>query len=117
VEVKNKEYEAMVLFQPETAEEAIGDIEKKVEELIEQYDGRLHRTDKWAKRFLAYPIEKYTEGLYVIFRLGAPKDIVPELAYLFKYHEDILRYLITDYTVKAEKAARRKARRAAGSDS
>ena len=104
----NKEYEAMVLFQPETADESIADSIKKVEELIVQYDGKLYRSDRWAKRNLAYPISKITEGLYVIHRFRAPKEIVPGLNYYFQYHEDVLRFLITDYTEKVERAAKKK---------
>ncbi len=104
----NKEYEAMVLFKPETSDESIADSVKKVEELVVQYDGKLYRSDRWAKRNLAYPISKFTEGLYVIHRFRAPKEIVPGLDYLFKYHEDVLRFLITDYTEKVERAAKKK---------
>jgi small subunit ribosomal protein S6 len=114
VEIVNKEYEAMVLFQPNAAEETIVEVEKKVTELVAQYDGKLYRADRWAKRFLAYPIKKYREGFYVIYRFRAPQNIVADLEYMFKYHADILRFLITDYTVKVEKAARRKAKRSKG---
>lgn len=116
VEIVNKEYEAMVLFQPNTAEEAIAEVETKVGELITQYDGKLYRADKWAKRFLAYPIKKYRDGFYVIYRFRAPQNIVADLEYVFKYHADILRFLITDYTEKVEKAARRKAKRIKGAE-
>jgi len=110
VEVRNKEYEVMVLFNPETQAEEIEENAKKVEELIAQYDGRLYRTDKWAKRHLAYPVDRFKDGLYVIHRFRAPKEIVPDLNYLLKYHPKVLRFLVTDYTEKVEKASRRKAR-------
>ncbi len=114
MEVRSKEYEAMLLFQPQTAEEVFAEINAKVEELVGQYDGRLHRVDKWAKRFLAYPVKRYGEGVYVIYRFRAPAVIVPDLEYLFKYNSDVLRYIITDYTERVEKAARRKAKRRKG---
>jgi small subunit ribosomal protein S6 len=110
VEIKYKEYEAMVIFEPNTPEETLAETCAKVEEFVAQYDGRLHRTDKWAKRYLAYPIKKFTEGIYVIFRFSAPRDIVDELVYMFRYHEKILRHIVIDYTEKSEKASRRKAR-------
>lgn len=114
MEVRSKEYEAMLLFQPQTVEEVFAEINAKVEELVGQYDGRLHRVDKWAKRFLAYPVKKFGEGIYVIYRFRAPAVIVPDLEYLFKYNSDVLRYIITDYTERVEKAARRKAKRRKG---
>lgn len=110
MEIKFKEYEAMIILEPDTPEETVAETCAKVEEFIAQYDGRLHRTDKWAKRYLAYPIKNIKEGLYIIFRFSSPKDVVADLQYMFRYHERILRHIIIDYTEKTEKASRRKVR-------
>ncbi len=65
------------------------------------------RVDRWNKRYLAYPVKKYTEGFYVIYRWLSTKEVLADLEYHLRYSEDCLRHLVLDYTEIERKKRRR----------
>ena len=43
---------------------------------------------------LAYPIEKYREGYYVLMNFNAEADVPKELERLFKITDGVIRYMV-----------------------
>ncbi len=91
-----REYEVTVIFQPQLEEQPRT-------ELIEQVSGWLthgeEEADKpvanhWGERRLAYPIEDYNSGYYVLYEAKLSAERIPDIEQNFKFQEDILRYLI-----------------------
>ena len=106
-----RDYECCALFRPDVEAEALDGAVQAVRDFITSHGGEVQRVDRWNKRLLAYPIKRYTDGFYVIYRfLGAP-TLISEL----DYH---LRYIVLDYTEKERKRRKRlggaKAQAAAG---
>ena len=50
---------------------------------------------EWGKRRLAYPIQDYTEGYYVVSEFEANTDFPAELDRVMKISDDIIRHMIT----------------------
>lgn len=104
---KTKDYECCALFQPELEGEQLDAEVAAVEELIKGHGGEMQRTDRWAKRFLAYPIKEHKEGFYVIFRWFSSREVLHDLDYHLKYNDNCLRHLVLDYTEKERKRRKR----------
>jgi len=104
---KLKEYECCVLFKPDLEPEQLDAEVEAVKEMIEERGGRVARVDRWSKRFLAYEIQGYREGFYVIYRWLSTKHLLPDLSYHLKYHDTSLRHLVLDYTEKERKRRKR----------
>ena len=87
------EYEMMYIVKP------VGDclsheVNAKISELIEKLGGRVKQTDFWGKKRLAYEIQDFAEGDYVLLTFKAPKAVVKELDRVMRINEEILRHMI-----------------------
>ena len=89
-----RDYELTVVFSPEIAVEEIDDAIERVSQLITQKDGVISEVNKWGKRKLAYPIENFREGNYVLIQIKLQPGRVAELDTKLKSWEDVLRHLL-----------------------
>jgi len=66
--------------------------------------------ENWGRRKLAYPIEKLTEGKYVLLNIQsqAGKTSLPEVEHRMRQNDKILRYLTVRTDEDLKRAARRK---------
>ncbi|HZQ37927.1 MAG TPA: 30S ribosomal protein S6, partial [Dehalococcoidia bacterium] len=56
--------------------------------------GEVTNVDRWGRRRLAYPIQRFTEGTYVVTELTLPAPSVAELDANLRISEDVIRHLI-----------------------
>jgi small subunit ribosomal protein S6 len=86
-----REYEVMVIFDPETEERTIQPTLENYLKVITKGGGTVDNLDIWGRRRLAYEIRKKPEGIYAVIRVTAePKD-VKELDRQFTINESIMR--------------------------
>ncbi len=89
-----RDYELTVVFSPEIAGEDIEDAIERVSQLITQKDGVITEVNRWGKRRLAYPIENFREGNYVLIQLKLQPSQVAGLDAKLKSREEVLRHLL-----------------------
>ncbi len=102
-----REYELVLVAQPELEDEGVSDLVAQVTSLITQQGGQVTRVgqladrsgkiappENWKRRKFAYPIRKFREGYYAIFRLQAEAPALTELERWLRLSEDVLRYLL-----------------------
>ena len=75
-------------------EEAFEACVKKFDSLIADNGGTVEKTDRWGKKRLAYEIQDFVEGIYVLVTFQANGKIVKELDRVMKISDDILRHMI-----------------------
>jgi len=102
-----REYETAFLISPNLSEEDTDQIISQMAEIITHRKGKMIKEDRWGKRKLAYPIQKFEEAFYVFFHYEGEPGILSELERQFKQKETILRYLTVRKEVK-QKARKRK---------
>lgn len=102
-----KDYELCALFRPDLEQEVLDTEVEAIRKLIEDRGGEMGRVDRWNKRFLAYPIKEYREGFYVIYRWFSTTELLQDLQYHLRYNDNVLRYLVLDYTEKERKRRKR----------
>ena len=90
-------YEALYIVIPELDDDGIQTVEKQVSDLVTTNGGTIVRSEIWGKRKLAYPVEKHTEGVYVLLRFQADPGFVARLENYLTLSEPILRYLIVHF--------------------
>jgi len=104
---RHREYECCALFKPDGEPEELDAQVQAVRDLIANRGGEILRVDRWNKRLLAYPIKRYTDGYYVIYRFVGTPALMPDLNYHLRYSDSCLRYMVLDYTEKERKRKKR----------
>lgn len=89
-----REYELVYVLQPGLDDTAIQGFEKRMADLIATQGGRDVVTEPWGKRNLAYPIERYFEGYYILQRFLMPPAGAEEVDRRLRFSEDVIRYLL-----------------------
>ncbi len=88
-------YEALYIIQPDLGDDEIQAVAKQVESLITDNGGSIVRSEIWGKRKLAYQVDKWTEGCYVLLRYEAPAEFNKRLENYFRLSDSVIRFLIT----------------------
>ena len=120
----NRTYEVMYIAVPDTAEDDINRLNETITALIEKEGGSITKTDVWGRRRLAYPINKRSEGIYVLFEIEGSGQEIAELERRMRVNDQIMRYMTVrvDEDRKAadkiinKRERRRSARRGAQAD-
>lgn len=89
-----KKYESIYVLRPTMEEEAIKAMVERFKNLITSEGGELLNVDEWGKRRLAYPIQDFHEGYYVLMNFEANPEFPAELERIYKITDDVIRYII-----------------------
>lgn len=89
-----RKYEAMYILRPDIDEETTKALVERFSNVITEQGGEVEKLDEWGLRKLAYPIEKYREGYYVLMNFNAEADVPKELERLFKITDGVIRYMV-----------------------
>jgi small subunit ribosomal protein S6 len=112
----NRTYEVMYIVDPETPAERVGKLNEAVGKVIEKEGGTVVRMDDIGRRPLAYPINKRTEGYYVLFEIDGSGQEIAELERRMRVNDMIIRYItirVDEDRKKAEKMKNKRDRRQA----
>jgi small subunit ribosomal protein S6 len=92
----------MLIITPDHEENEAEALIENVKGIIEG-SGNLINVDIWGKRRLAYPIQKRTEGYYVVYVFESEASFIAELNQALRVIEAILRHIIVLYEDDVEK--------------
>ncbi|EKD88118.1 MAG: hypothetical protein ACD_35C00050G0001 [uncultured bacterium] len=90
-----KPYETLFFTEPSIENEALDLLIGKVENAITKNGGQIEKIDRWGKRPLAYPVEKHTEGNYVLVNFQSTGEALRELERTYLINQTILRFMTT----------------------
>ena len=115
-------YEALYIIRPTLKDDEIQTVAKEVENLLTSQGGVIVRSEIWGKRKLAYKVQHWTEGCYVLLRFESDMSFVSRLDQYFRLSENIIRHLVVYFDAKtlrleAEQAKRKQAEIAASAAS
>lgn len=91
--IKNTAYESILVVSCKLSEEDRVAVIDKFKTLIEA-NGTLESVNEWGARRLAYPIQKQTEGYYVLYYFTAPVDFPAELERVYSITDGVLRSIV-----------------------
>ena len=90
-----REYEVVMILSPEATEEEIAAAIERVDGLITGDGGTVGEHNNWGLKRLAFPVQKFREGNYVLVKFSMDSSAVTELNRSLKASEDIIRFLVT----------------------
>lgn len=89
-----RNYELVLILSPEVADENVSATVGRVSQFITDRGGSLTKVDEWGRRRLAYPINRFTEGIYVLAQYQMEPKITSELESSLHLNEEVLRHLL-----------------------
>ncbi|SHK04647.1 30S ribosomal protein S6 [Tepidibacter formicigenes] len=91
-----KKYELIYVLKPNVEEEVKEQLQNKVKNIIESANGQVDKVDVWGNKKLAYPIQKFTEGYYVLVNFTANADVPKEIERNLRITENAIRHMIVN---------------------
>jgi small subunit ribosomal protein S6 len=95
-------YEELFILKPDVPEEEVDQFVEQLRTQLTTAGATVDKVDKWGKRRLAYRIDKYREGTYVLFQFTAAPEIVKEFERRLRVSDSVLKFLTVriDETLK-----------------
>ena len=86
-------YECLYIVHPGADGSELESSAAKYSEIITTRDGSVQKVDNWGKRKLAYPINKFPDGNYILIRFEAEPEAIEELEFRLRVDDRVLRYM------------------------
>ncbi|WP_457641951.1 30S ribosomal protein S6 [Persephonella sp.] len=87
-------YELVFVLKPTLTEEEMASKVEAVQNIITSNGGEIYNFEKWGRRELAYPIQKFNSGYYYILNFKTDNYELPaKLEYNLRLDEDVIRFL------------------------
>src|SRR4029077_1723721 len=95
-------YEELFIVKPDATEEEVDQLIEQMKSVVTTAGGTVDKVDLWGKRRLAYRVDKYREGAYVLFQFTAGPESVKELERRLRVSDVVLKFLTVriDQTLK-----------------
>ena len=101
-------YEELFILKPDTVEEEVDGFVEQIQHVITNGKGTVDKTDKWGVRKLAYRVQKYNEGLYVLIQFSSTPDLVKEVERRLRVSDAVIKFITVRIDEKQKKIDKRK---------
>jgi small subunit ribosomal protein S6 len=112
----NRIYEELFIVKPDAPEEEVDQFVEQLSSQLKAAGATVDKVEKWGKRKLAYRVDKYREGSYVLLQVTAAPEVVRELERRLRVADLVLKFITVriDETLKRlEKRKKERDKRAA----
>lgn len=91
-----RDYEVTIIIQPQLEESERNSLIEQIGELLVPgaEEEAKPTVNEWGLRRMAYPIQKFTDGYYVLYEGMLDPGRLSEIERSMQYTEDVLRYMI-----------------------
>ena len=86
-------YESVVITRPELTESQVESLINELTSIISTENGKVHSTESWGLRNLAYKINKNKKGHYFLINIDCNPSAIFEYERQMRINEDIIRFL------------------------
>jgi small subunit ribosomal protein S6 len=88
-----RNYEVVFIAAPTLTSEELDAFINHAQTVIEGKNGKIVKVDNWGKKTLAYKINKFREGYYVVLSIEAEGGAIAELERRFRVTDFIIRFI------------------------
>jgi small subunit ribosomal protein S6 len=96
-------YEELFIVKPDAPDEEVDQYVEQLRTHLTNLGATVDKVEKWGKRKLAYRVDKYREGAYVLIQFSAGPETVKELERRLRVSDLVLKFL----TVRIDETLRR----------
>ncbi|GAB4540159.1 MAG: hypothetical protein Fur0020_09200 [Thermodesulfovibrionia bacterium] len=87
-------YEEVIILDPTLDEKGVEDILQKVNDIITSNGGEVLKKEDWGVKKLAYELNKYQKGRYILLLFRSIPSIIPELERFARITEQIVKIMV-----------------------
>ena len=109
-------YEVVHIAAPNTSDDDLNKLNTQLEQVVADLGGTVTKTDVWGRRKLAYPIEKYDEGLYTVIYIDGTGKEIAEVERRLRVTDLVIRFMTVRTDEDLKRAAKLKAKRKVNPD-
>ncbi len=89
-----KKYEVMYIIRPNIEDEAKKALVERFNNVLSENGAEVAEAKEWGKRRLAYEINDFRDGYYMLLQVNSEAAAVQEFDRLAKINEDIIRHIV-----------------------
>ncbi|ADU32542.1 30S ribosomal protein S6 [Evansella cellulosilytica] len=89
-----RKYEIMYIVRPNLEEAATKEVVERFNKVLTDNGAEVENVEEKGKRRLAYEINDFKEGFYVLLNVNAPTVAIDEFNRLIKINDNVLRHLV-----------------------
>jgi len=89
-----RKYELMLIVPPDADEAAIQAVTDRITHTLAEHGGEIVKVDRWGRRRLAFPIDRHTDGYYLVVELQAEPPAVKELDRVLALLDEVIRFKV-----------------------
>jgi small subunit ribosomal protein S6 len=95
-------YEELFIIKPDVPDEEADQFVEHLQTHLTSAGATVDKVEKWGKRRLAYRVEKYREGAYVLIQFSGGPEVVKELERRLRVADAVLKFITVriDETLK-----------------
>lgn len=88
-----RKYEIMYIIRPDMEEEAQDNLMERFHKILTDNGAEIEKVDEKGKKRLAYEINKYRDGYYVVINFSGDENAINEFDRQAKFSDDIIRHI------------------------
>jgi len=88
-----RKYEIMYIIRPDIEEEAQKALIERFNGILTDNGAEIENVKEVGKKRLAYEINKYRDGYYIIINVNSGNEAISEFDRLAKFSDDIIRHI------------------------
>ncbi|HWZ30062.1 MAG TPA: 30S ribosomal protein S6 [Bryobacteraceae bacterium] len=104
-------YEELFIVKPDAPEEEVDGFVDQIKNVITSGKGTVDKVDNWGVRKLAYRVQKFNEGRYVLVVFSSSPELVHELERRMRVTDMVIKFITVRVDEKQKKIDKRKKQR------
>ena len=101
-------YEELFIIKPDAPDEEVDQFVETLRTQLTTAGAVVDKVDRWGKRRLAYRVDKYREGTYVLLQFTAEPTAVKELERRLRVSDSVLKFLTVRIDENLKRLEKRK---------
>ncbi len=91
---RSRSYELVMIVSPEASDDEVSAAQERVDGLVQGSGGEMTHHEAWGLRRLAYPIQKFQEGSYLLSRFTASPETALQVERTLNADQGVIRHLV-----------------------
>jgi len=104
-------YEELFVVKPDAPTEDVDAYIGQVKEIITGAGGTIEKEEKWGNRKLAYRVQKFAEGGYVLLQFSATPETIHEIERRMRVTDMVIKFITVRIDEKMKKIEKRRKHR------